>query len=676
MRRPPAKSLALITGLLLVAAFFRMWHLGTTPPGLLHEELVNAQLADSMRHGHISVIYDEVSPGREGLYYGMLAVLTTFIGRGLILWRLPSVWLAMLGLSMTYSLMIRLYNRRVGLLTVGLTAVALWPVWMGRAVLHVTLMPLMIALVAYTFTRAFRASELPEASLWFTVGGIALGVAQYAHVTAWALVLILLLLIAYLGFTHRELLARHWSNVVYALVLAAVLVIPMAVFLSSHAGVREPVPIATQPGLLADIPRRVMVSLAGLALRGDISPNRNVPARPVFDPLTAILFVIGIGVALARWRRASYALALIWLLAGLVPTSLQPHTPNFEYMAVILPIVFTFPALAIDAVWERVRPCLSTYRARLAGVGLITLAALIVVGNAGWTYRDHFVRWPRQGDVRLNYQADIGVLARYLDTSRDPSPISVCVTPVDRSKDPFALPNDELLAYFMHRTQPQMRLFDCRQSLVLAKGGTSQRLVFPRSHYYDNLPGPLLAWLRYSSEEKVPGVRPDVIRRLEVSDILADQVGKFITTAPVAWPPEAGSNELAALPIRFSDSLAFLGYQVRDDTIRRTDWIELTTYWRMDGPPPPELKMFAHMLGTPTVVIAQDDRLGVRMNTLQPRDVFLQHSMIQTRPGTTPGLYALSVGLYVPATEQRLVIYDGETPRASRLFLQRVAVSE
>jgi hypothetical protein len=211
---------------------------------------------------------------------------------------------------------------------------------------------------------------------------------------------------------------------------------------------------------------------------------------------------------------------------------------------------------------------------------------------------------------------------------------------------------------------------------VLAEGGASQRLIFPRSHYYDDLPGPLLAWMRYSVEEEVPGVRPDVIRRLEVSDVLADQVGEFITTAPVAWPPEAGGDELAALPVRFSDSISFLGYQVRDDAIRRTDWIELTTYWRMDGPPPPRLKMFAHMLGTPTTVIAQDDRLGVRINTLQSRDVFLQHSMIQTRPGTTPGLYALSVGLYAPTSNQRLVIFDGETPRASRLYLQRVSVSE
>ena len=63
VRRP---YLLLATLLLLLAALFRIWHLGTTPPGLLMDELHNAQLADRMRAGDVAVVYDEVSPGRGG----------------------------------------------------------------------------------------------------------------------------------------------------------------------------------------------------------------------------------------------------------------------------------------------------------------------------------------------------------------------------------------------------------------------------------------------------------------------------------------------------------------------------------------------------------------------------------------------------------------------------------
>jgi 4-amino-4-deoxy-L-arabinose transferase-like glycosyltransferase len=656
--------LAIVVLLLLVAAFFRLWHLTTIPPGLLREELVNAQLADSLRRGNVSVVYDEISPGREGLYITLLSALTALTGRGLMLWRVPSVYLSLLGLSVTASLMKRLIGPRAALLTVGLMAVAFWPVWMGRAALHVTMMPLMSALVAYILTRAFAAEDRLEGGLWFTIGGLVVGLALYAHVTAWVLLLIIGAFLIYLRLVNRNVLRLQWENIVYALVLALVVTLPLWIYLAQHPGIRALVPLREQADLLADLPRRVGVSLSGLALRGDMLPNHNVPGRPALDPVSAILFAIGLGIAVARWRQPGRMVLLLWLVFGLVPAALLPHVPDFEYMALVMPVAFVFPALALDALLTRLR-----LRAAICQVVMVAL----VLGNGVWSYRDIFVRWPRLGDMRLNYQADIGLLAHYLDTSRDPSPVVICVTPVDRSEDPFALPNDLLLTYFMHRTTLPIRYFDCTQSLVIAEGGASQRMIFPHGHYYD-LPAPLLAWLQGSQDEPVPGIRPDIIRRVEVEGELADYVGAFMTTEVISWPPEAGGPEPMPLPARLSDSIAFLGDEVRDTSIRRGEWLEVVTYWRMDGLPPRELRLFAHLLSDPTVVVAQDDRLGVRMYTLRPRDVFLQYSMIQTRSGMTPDEYTLSVGLYVPATGRRLPIYDGEEMRANRIYLQPITI--
>jgi hypothetical protein len=298
---------------------------------------------------------------------------------------------------------------------------------------------------------------------------------------------------------------------------------------------------------------------------------------------------------------------------------------------------------------------------------------VLIAGNAARTYYDYFVKWPLMGDVRLSYQADLGVLAHYLDTSRDTTPVSVCSTPVNRQENPFALTNAQLLQILMHRRDLPIRYFDCTQGLVLANGGESQRLIFPRGHYYDHLPGPLLSWMRYAHNEPVQDMRPDVVMRIDVSKELADTAGAFITTAPTAWPPESG-NELAALPVSFEGNVTFLGYAARDSSIRATDWVELTTYWRLDGPPPREVTIFSHLLGTPVIVIAQDVGIGVDLSTLQARDVFLQYSMIQTPGRMTEGLYPLSVGLYYIDNEQRLNAYDDGIPRATRLFLQRLEV--
>lgn len=668
IRRPFLFAATLI---LLLAAFFRLWHLGTVPPGLLVDELHNAQLADRMRAGDMAVVYDQVVPGREGFYYALLAVTTTLFGRGLILWRLPSVWLSLLGLSVTFSLMRRLLNGRAALLVIALMGVTFWPVWLGRAVLHVTLMPLVTAAFAYMMTRAFAAQSRQEAGLWFAVAGIGLGVAQYIHVTAWGLLLILAGFVVYLMVTHPEVVRRNGANIVYALVLAAVIFAPLFVFILNHPGVRAPVPLADQPDWLAQVPERLARSVGGLFLRGDSSPNRNLPFRPAMDPFVGILFVVGLGVTIARFRRSAFAVLPIWLLLGLVPALLVPHVPHFEYMALVLPVVFAFPALALDEIHGLLRerpPAL---------LALGVFVALIVASNAAWTFRDAFLRWPHGGDVRFNYQADVASLAHYLDTSADPSPVGLCVTPPDETDDPFALSSDRLLGYFMHRSTLPVRKFDCRQTLVLAERGASQRLIFLPGHYYDDLPGPLLGWLRYGGEVNIPGVPPGVVRRVEA----AEELGTFLQVtsgaAPVAWPPEAsGGPGPASLPATFTDNLVLEGYEVRDATLLPGDAPEVTTYWRLTGPPPHSLTLFAQLQSGPGQVVALSEEWGADLDTVQPDDIIIQYNLLQPVQADPleSGEYRLVVGLAVPGTEHRLRVLDGNRIRSDRLFLQRVQV--
>jgi len=676
--RPRSKPDTLYFGvaliLLMAAAFLRLWHLGTAPPGLNQQELVNIQLSEQMKSGNLSVIYEEARPAREGLYFGMLAISTALTGKGLILWRLPSVWIAMLSLAMTVTLLRRLFGVRVALLAMGLMAVTFWPVWMGRMVLHITLIPLVATFVLYALMRAYLAKWPLESSLWFTVGGLALGVAQYVHVTAWTLIVWFVCFIVYRALLSRHEIKRHGADALYALSLTLVLMLPLVIFLIRHPGAREPVPVAQQSALLTELPGRIVESIAAIALRGDMLALHNIPGRPVLGPIIAVLMVIGIGVALARWRNPAYGAALLWMIVGLLPTALLPQSADFEYMGVILPVLFVFPALGMAAIFYWLLAVVPSARRDSLVLGLSAVVALLIAGTFVRTYRDYFVIWPKLADVRKGYQADAGILAHYLDTSRDPSPISICTTPVNKDEDPFALTNAELLNILMHRHNLPMRTFNCTQSLVLANGGESQRLIFPRGHYYDHLPGPLMTWIRFAHDEHVPGIGPDVVMRIDVSKQLADVAGSFITTAPTAWPPEAGS-ELATLPVPFEGNVAFLGYTVRDNSIRSTDWIEMTTYWRLDGPPPPEMRIFAHLLGNPVIVIAQQDGLGAEINTLQVRDVFLQYSMIQTPGGMADGLYPLSVGLYLPSTNRRLNAFENGQPRATRLFLERIQIS-
>lgn len=661
--------------ILVVAAFFRLWQLDSAPPGLSVAELQNAQLADRMRLGDVAVVYDDLTPGRSGLYHALLAFMTTFTGRGLVLWRLPSIWLSLMSLSMTFTLMRRLFNGRVALMVMAYLAVSFWPVWLGRAVLEVTLVPLFTASFCYALVRGFTARDTLDAGLWFTLGGLVLGLAQYAHVMTWVYLPIMLAFMGILSLTHRETVRRERINVFFTLALAGVTFIPMLIFMLANPGVRAAVPLADQPDWLAEIPNRLGRTLGGLALRGDISAERNLPLRAALEPVTSILALVGAGITLTRWRKASYALLPVWFIIGLIPALLVPHTPNFEYMALLVPVLYAFPALALDEIRATInasqRPALLRLR-----VYVMPLIGMLFVFNAAWTFRDHFFEWPTNQFTQRAFQSDVAALAHYLDTSPDDSPLGLCVIPVHAetlAADPFALTSDARLSYFMHRDL-HLRTFDCRQALVLAAGDGTQRLIFMDAPPHTSLPGMLLAWLRDGERLTIPGVADGTVWRL---DAISSREASLAWRNSVSWPPEAsGGPGPAQLPATFTEGVRLDGYQVRDSILLSQETLEMVTYWQVVEPTTQQLALSVNLQSGPGQLAASSEGWGVDLASIQPGDVIVQFNALRPVDDNAlqAGTYTLAIGLSVPGTDHSLRILDGETPRSIRLIFVPVNV--
>jgi len=101
--------------------------------------------------------------------------------------------------------------------------------------------------------------------------------------------------------------------------------------------------------------------------------------------------------------------------------------------------------------------------------------------------------------------------------------------------------------------------------------------------------------------------------------------------------------------------------------------ITVTTYWRVTARPEPRLALFTHVL-TGAHVLAQDDRLAITSQSLQPGDVFAQVHAIELPDDIERGWYQISVGLYSQDTRTRLAVYDGSDAVADRVFLKLVRV--
>jgi hypothetical protein len=101
-----------------------------------------------------------------------------------------------------------------------------------------------------------------------------------------------------------------------------------------------------------------------------------------------------------------------------------------------------------------------------------------------------------------------------------------------------------------------------------------------------------------------------------------------------------------ARPIGFEGGLTLIGYDLRAG---QDQPIDLVTYWRVDRAPTLPVSLFVHAIDAAGQLVTQDDGLNVRLSSLEPGDVIVQHSMLE-RSATVK---AVEIGLYDPASGQR-----------------------
>ncbi|GIV80790.1 MAG: hypothetical protein KatS3mg051_0144 [Anaerolineae bacterium] len=249
-----------------------------------------------------------------------------------------------------------------------------------------------------------------------------------------------------------------------------------------------------------------------------------------------------------------------------------------------------------------------------------------------------------------------------------------------------------MLGLMRHREAQEVRHADCRGGMVLIDAGAPMRFVFADPQDRQTMPPELADWLSEATPLDAPGMPPGSVWRLDVMQRLRDAGGRWDLLAPAYFMPQ-GDEPLVQveLPAPFEHGLTFAGYDpsvFNGVRIPGADPIVLVTYWRVDGPLPDDLGVFAHLLGytqtEPRVLQlepwAEANALDVVPDELEPRDFFVQVSYIWLRENLRPDTYALTVGAYrdeVAVLENHLPVLDATqnyAPRGDRLLLGQITV--
>ena len=658
-------------GLLLVAFALRSYALTELPPGLTHDEIAHLDVANQIRQGDWRLLY----PRDYGIELGhqpLLAAALSIWGNNLLAMRLPSLFIGMVGLAGLYAFAARLLRRRVGLLALGAATVVWWSILMSRVILREVLELPLYALALYGLWRGFQHMSSHPRTGWrcFVLGGLALGVDQYVHTIPRGLFMVAVLFGGYLGLFHAPLLRRVWRGLLLFIIVAEAAAAPM-LFTAARSPEIDRLPLAglSAASLLERLPETAPKILGEFMFAGDDGWEFNIPSRPVFEPLGAALFGLGVWLALARLRQPQYAFALIVLGVSLLPSIVLD--PNFPFTRTISAqtVAFALVGVGLDAVligFARFRPPLRT-------LGPLSVIGALLVVNLVRVIDEMFITWPALNPTRAVYNAELRDFGRYLAARPAAPPIAPCTLWITFPWEPLYHRSVAQTAapYLIGRTDLALRWHDCRYALVIPNGA---QFIFAHSdleplsaHLGRFLADPWLA-----NAQPVPGVPGAMF--VDARAALERQLAAW-HHLKVAWPPEAVISSAVQLPVNFNHALELIGYRIEPAHVTAGEHVAVITYWRVTGAVPDDTLLFTHLYRTPTDVLAQQDQFDVDGASLQPGDVFIQqHEFITAPPDTPPGAYSIGVGAYHRDSGERWPIFAGDQRAADRLFLDQVQV--
>lgn len=668
--------------IICLAAALRLWLLDSVPPGFTHDEAGHGHDAVAILRGS-RPIYETVGYGREPLYDYLLAGLMALLGPTGDVLRLSPVPLGLITLIATFAWVRLAFDRPTALAAAALQAVAFWSLSVSRQALRSGLLPALLTTAVYLYWRAVyggdaRADDgtgarrlLSALRRPYGVVALLIGATLYTYVPARVLWLVFPVFLVYLALVHRSVFRRVWLSTLVAVLTGLLLAVPLFAYLWAHPGAEQRLEMLDEPlqalmaGDLSVILNRAWSCVAGFLLpgQGDQFLAYNIPGRPVLDPLTGVLFLIGVGLCVVRWREPACAFALIWFVAGISPSLITGATASFTRSIAALPVTFLFPALAVvaGARWAAARWGSCVGRGIwLAFVGLVLVTAAI-------SARDYFVTWGQSPDVRAAYQHTLVEIARYLDAQSEGGIVAISTIHPQAPHAPYVF--DMSL-----RRRLSLRWFDARHALVLPPEPAA-RLIVPSGAaldpYFADLPGLRL-------RERVVTREDDLDPFFVVYD--------WEPPAALATLQERMHGELPdlSLPVDFG-AVLLVGYDLRTPEVAPGDAVEVVTLWQVVDPEPlrprnlsdadEDLVLFTHALDGMGTVAGQDDRLDAPAWDWQAGDAVVQIHRFTLRPDLPGGSLALEVGAYRRADLVRLPVLVGGSVVGDRVLLQSVEVA-
>ncbi|HST04423.1 MAG TPA: PA14 domain-containing protein [Chloroflexia bacterium] len=412
--------LVLIVLVLLVAAIARFVALDVVPFGINADEGDRAATSMQIIRGtNTDSIFADGWYQISMMYFTMLSWLLKVLGIGFAQARVFGGIASLLGCGALIWIGARHFSWRVGLMAGGLFALLAIALQFARETSEAG-----PTATLWAFSIAFFLEAARTGKLWAWVGaGLAGGFSIYFYPTgrlwpAFAALFCIYLLVHGLG-GRRLAIAR---GVALAAVAAVMIMMPFVVNGLNHPETftlrANDTSIFTQnnatrldyykpewstPQLVVEQTIRSVGAFNQVHDEGGFWPTN----QPIMYGLLAVLTLLGLGCVCLRVRDPRYAALALWFWLGLVGVIVTVETPNYQRLAVAVPVMALFPALVLDNLARRAESSVASIAhvktglvkyARAGATALVAIAILWLCIDQGRYYFVDYAkvdRWPQ-----------------------------------------------------------------------------------------------------------------------------------------------------------------------------------------------------------------------------------------------------------------------------------------
>ncbi len=652
----------LLVVVLLVAIFLRLYNLETLPRGLLYDEAYNGIDALKILEGE-RPIFLTGNFGREALFVYLQAFSVALLGQTSFALRVVSAAIGILTVVAAYLLVRRMFSARVALLTCGWLTISLWHIIFSRTGLRSVSLPLFLAIGFYCLWRGLQgvsaqpaipsdstvATNYSRPAIWFALGGMMIGLSLYTYSTARFAPFVIATLALYFAVLHRQHLRRVMPGLALALIFTTVVFIPEGLFFVHHpesfveraqdVSILNPNRHDGNPGqALLDSAIR---TLGAFAVRGDGAVDRNIPARPIFDPLSALLMLLGLGLAVRRFRQPAYGIIIIWLVVMFVPSLIAiADAPNHLRITGLIPALFVLPALGTAWLWDKWESRAPTASRKLP----ILIVTIALLGGSFYAYHSYFVVWPKQPAYSRVFSADkvetLEVALRIVSTEHEQ--IFVASSDYD---DPWVR-----FTLTIHPESRYVRTFDYVRSFIFPADRPGAKYLFtpdlPHASIID----------KYFARESTQIVETALSGRRITSRRLLDPRPSFQPELPVQ--------------ARIGDQLFVYGFDMPKD-VRAGRIMTVLWYWRILTTDERDFSLTNQLFGGDDQIRGQYDARGFAPGYWPAGTSGITTFEIDIDPEAPTGAYWLRVAMYDRNSQEieNLPVFDTEGNQAGNQLI-------